>query len=216
MIDIKSRPNKKSGKRSPLAGLPKTPKKSRCLTFVKPGAGESANLCQGRSTMKNLFIAITGLLLLNALWVLPGCADSDSWDRERSGLLRRATEMERRHCQIKASIDSLWDTTTARLERVLPASFPAADRDIFLKARNADHIRMFMSYKQLDRETQSLVDRAGQYDAALAAQMRALLAQKQAFERDKNQFLRKVKQRDTAASRRYAEELRAVADTLGH
>ncbi len=150
-------------------------------------------------------------LSLTLLVTLPSCQNSSPWKEEHAGLLQRAAELEHRHCLLKTIIDSLWDVTTARLERALPAGFPEQDRKTFLKARNADHIRMFQSFKQLDAGTQSLVDQAGQYDALLAAQVRNLLAEKQAFERQKIEFLQKVGQKDAAAGRAYTQEFLSAA-----
>lgn len=165
--------------------------------------------------MKPFFISISTVLFLAFIAAIAGCDGNSRWEKEQSGLLSQAAYLEHRHSQLNASIDSLWDVTTAQLTAALPSSFPVQDRNIFLKARNADHIRMFMSFKQLAPETQSLVIKAGEYDSLLAAQVRALLAQSQEFEQQKMQFLRKVEQRDTAASRLYADELRtATADLI--
>ena len=155
--------------------------------------------------MRSLFIPV--LLFCTSIIVL--CCDPGLRQPEEfAGLLHRAQELELRHCQLQASLDSLWDTTSLRLERALPAGFPAMDRAIFLKARNADHIRMFMSFNQLDPSTQSLVKDAGQYDKILAAQMRTLLGQMEEFERQKSQFLQKTARKDLATGRAYADELR--------
>lgn len=163
---------------------------------------------------KILFAVVTAVLLLAILMTGPGCVNSASWDQEQVQLLSRATSLNQRHCRLKASIDSLWDVTTVQLERALPASFPAVDRDIYLKARNADHIRMFMSFDKLDAGTKTLVSAAGQYDAVLAKQIHILSEQIRAFEQEKNQFLRKVESHDTTASRNYADEFRIVATEL--
>ena len=157
--------------------------------------------------MNNLLTAI--LLLAGAMLAL-SCG-STSQQNEYADLLRRARDLEQRHCQVKAGIDSLWDITTTRLESGLPADFPAVDRDIFLKARNADHIKMFMSFKKLDPNIQAIVNDAGKYDALLAVQVHLLMEQKQEFDRQKIQFLRKVEQQDQATGRLYANEFRTAA-----
>lgn len=142
------------------------------------------------------------------------CENSDQWSSQEAILLRQAIDLERRHCQLKASIDSLWDATTAQLDRVLPPDLPSVDRNIFLKSRNADHIRMFMSFKQLEPNVQAMVNQAGQQDELLAAEAHTLLLQKQIFEQQKNQFLQKVEQKDLAMSRMYAHQFRTAATQI--
>lgn len=156
--------------------------------------------------MKNIIFVF---LFFSAVFGLSGCKNSGQLEQEQAGLLRQTKELEQRHCQIKASVDSLWDTTTTQLDRVLPPDFPPVDRDIFLKARNADHIRMFLSFQKLGPDVQSLVNEAGRQDERLAAQIRALLTQKLAFEQQKNQFLQKVAQKDLNLSRMYTGQFRA-------
>lgn len=152
-------------------------------------------------------------LVFSLLLTLPSCDRKGQWEKEFTGLLEQTVGLKHRHCQLNASIDSLWDTTSAQLKSALPASFPATDRDIFFKARNADHIRMFMSFKLLDSSTQALVDEAGKYDAALAAQIRDLSEKTQLFEQQKIQFLKQVEQQNPEASRGYAAIFRtAVTD----
>lgn len=130
------------------------------------------------------------LILLGSILTLCACQSSHS--TEDSNLLSQAVALEQRHCQLKASIDSLWDSTTAQLEQVLPANLPPIDRDIFLKSRNADHIRMFMSFKQLDSKSQMLVNQAGQYDEMLAAKAHRLFREKQKFEDQKILFFARI------------------------
>lgn len=160
--------------------------------------------------MKRYSITMTTLWLLHAIFLLYACETSTS-DQKDQQLLQRALELERYQCKLNASIDSLWDSTTVQLEAVLPADFPSIDRTIFLKARNADHIRMFMSYQLLDNKAQSLVDKAGKCDALLAQKAHRLLAEKQKFEREKNQFLQELASRNPLASRKLAEKIQYVS-----
>lgn len=131
--------------------------------------------------------------------ILAVCCNSAASEQERyQTLLGRAQSLEHRHCQLNASIDSLWDVTSQQLDKALPKNFPAIDRGIFLRARNADHIRMFMSFKQLSPDAQSIVNEAGKYDTSLAAQVRGLLEEKQSFEREKIRFLKNIGKTNTS------------------
>lgn len=159
--------------------------------------------------MRNRFIPT--LSLLAAFFLTSGCDRNAQWKKEYEGLMSQSIALEQRHCRLIASTDSLWDITSSQLAKAMPADFPAIDREIFLNARNADHIRMFMSFKALGPEAQSLVQDAGKQDEALAQQIRALLEQKQAFELKKLQFLQKVEHADAGTYRLYAGQLRQVS-----
>lgn len=153
-------------------------------------------------------------LVLGSWAVLSGCGQQEKWENECAHLLEQRSGLQQRRCQLDARVDSLWDATSEQLMRVLPASFPAADREIYLKSRNADHIKMFMSFHTLDSSTQRLVNNAGVYDAALATQIRDWMGEYQAFEQQKIQFLKQVDQHDTEVGRGYATLLRrSVQDT---
>ena len=168
---------------------------------------DAPNLC---ITMSNTVIPF---FFLTAFLLSIGCT-SDVRQEEYAGLLQQAASLEQRHCRLKSSTDSLWDVTSARLEKAMPPGFPAVDRDIFLKARNADHMRMFMSFQKLDAAAQSLVNEAGKYDAILAAQVQNLLKQQQDFEKRKISFLKKMEQKDAASVQTYAAELRTAGNGM--
>ena len=143
--------------------------------------------------------------------MLQSCAPQSPWEEESEALLRKTTALEDLHHQLNLRIDSLWDVTTDQLAGMMPSDFPSIDREIFLKARNADHIRMFMSFDLLSDDAQNLVIRAGEYDQFLAKQIHHLIAERQKFESEKNRFLSEVQQEDEAASRQYAEKFRMAS-----
>jgi hypothetical protein len=147
-------------------------------------------------------------LISTCLLILPGCNQSNAWEEESKGLLQEAEQIELQHSNLNARIDSLWDTTTEALAAAIPEDFPPTDREIFLNARNADHIRMFMSFKELSPETQALVDAAGKYDAMLATEIKTLQSKKEDFEKRKMQFLRIVDEQSKEASQQFAEQFR--------
>jgi len=146
---------------------------------------------------------------------LTACQQNSPWTQEGDALLSQAALLEEQHMKLNARIDSLWDVTSATLDKELPADFPPVDRDIFLNARNADHIRMFMSYKDISPELQALVNKAGEYDQMLAHQMREHQMEQQVFEQRKNEFLQKVAQQNESTSNEYALKFRtATAESL--
>lgn len=164
-------------------------------------------------SMRKYFLASFASICLFALCVGPGCNERDC-DQQAIALLMKAQDLEERHDLIENEIDSLWDLTTAKLALGLPDHIPPSDRDIFLKSRNADHMRMFMSFDKLDRSLQELVIDAGRYDQVLASKIRILSNERLAFEKEKLQFLKKIKQNQgEVASRKIAEKLRLIASS---
>ena len=160
--------------------------------------------------MRNLHpIAFTCLLI--CIFLLSSCNRQRAWQGEADALLIQANNLEALHAQINNRIDSLWDKTTVQIEQALPHDLPEVDRGIFLNSRNADHIRMFMSFKLLDEKTQALVDNAGKEDAMLAAQVHALKIQREEFEKRKLQFLQKIYHENEKASRMYADKFRLAS-----
>ncbi len=113
-------------------------------------------------------------------------------------------------------VDSLWDTVSVQLNNAIPPGFPSTDREIFIHARNAGHIRMFMSYKQLDTATQSLVNQAGITDSLLALQIQQAYAERLAFEDKKLHFLSEVEKSDKALSKTFAEKFRIAEPSNPH
>ena len=149
-------------------------------------------------------------LLFVFMTLLPACHPNQNWENESTDLLHHAIALEQEHAAINAGIDSLWDVTTLALEKALPPDFPPVDREIFLTSRNADHIRMFMTFKTLPSDIQAMVDAAGKEDERLAVKARILMEEKQEFEKEKNQFLQSIEQQDTSVRRFYADQFRKI------
>lgn len=161
--------------------------------------------------MRSLLSFTPGILVLSYMLVLQSCGSRTQWEEESAELLRKTTALEELHLQLNARIDSLWDTTTTQLAVMIPADFPPTDRDIFLNARNADHMKMFMSFELLSEDAKTLVMKAGEYDQFLAKQIHHLIAEREKFEEDKNRFLTEVQHEDEAASRQYADKFRMAS-----
>ncbi len=158
------------------------------------------------------FIQIfTFSLLLAGAWLGSGCHNQTShWQQEGDVLVAQNTALNAKLLSLNAKVDSLWDTVSVQLDHAIPPDFPAVDRNIFIKARNAGHIRMFMSYKQLDPAIHSLVDQAGVADSLFALQIQQVYAERQAFEQQKIHFLSEVEKSDKALSKTLADKFRTA------
>lgn len=147
------------------------------------------------------------VLFLSAIvFTLASCTRDRQWYKEAAQLLKKSNDLEQNHQLLNHRIDSLWDATSMALDKALPADFPSIDRGIFIKARNADHIRMFMSYKLLDENAKAIVNKAGEYDEMLAVQVRQLFQQEQEFGQEKSKFLNQVEKNNPDAGRKYADQ----------
>jgi hypothetical protein len=163
---------------------------------------------------RKLFVSAPIIALLSILLAVPGCRDNNHWKQEGDALVLRSQSLDDQMLSLNTQIDSLWDTISVQLANALPPDFPSIDRDIFINARNADHIRMFMSYKLLDSAAQDLVQQAGTHDSILAQQVRDLYLARQDFEREKIQFLGQIEKLDKTTSQEYAEKFRLKENAL--
>ncbi len=157
-------------------------------------------------------IAGCTFILLNQI----SCTKENKWNKESALLLQSSKDLMTRHHQLDTSVDSLWDVTTTNLEKQLPLDFPSSDREIFLKARNVYHMKMFKSYELLDTNAKSLIVQAGEYDQKIAQQMQELMEEGSQLDRNKNQFLNEVAQTDPKLSRQYADQFRSASNVTIH
>lgn len=163
------------------------------------------------TVMKAQFQILITAFGLISFWA---CNHQTQWENESSQILSRITLLEYKQKILNHRIDSLWDVTTTELEKNLPESMPPVDRNIFLNARNADHIRMFSSFGLLDEKTQNVIHRAGEYDKILAEQVHDLFEERRQLEQLRNSFLKKVAETDSKASIEYAYKFRNTAKQL--
>ena len=162
--------------------------------------------------MVKLYFPLSISFSISTIFFLWGCTNG-KWEAEAELLIDQQMSLEKRYHQLNASVDSLWDHTTWILEQNLPADIPPMDRDIFLKSRNADHMRMFMSFEKLDPQLQALIHQAGHKDAYLASQMKDLFLDRQQFERRKFVFLKNIEKESPVAGRKIADQLKLRFNT---
>lgn len=125
-------------------------------------------------------------------------------------LMQSAIRYQAELDQLEHMTDSLWDVTAASLDKLIPSDFPSMDRNLLVKARNADHIQMFMSYGTLSPEVHTLVQQAGRQDSLLSLKMLALQENINAFEREKINFLNTLSQHHPSLYRYYADQFKEI------
>ena len=178
----------------------------RCMVTGQPckASMKSISLSHNNfSYYSTIFIVIVCLIA--------SCKNKDQWKQQSDGISLQVTNWNSRYESLNTRVDSLWDATSEILAKGIPEDFPATDRDIFIHARNAGHIRMFMSFKQLDPSLQSVVNEAGEMDNLLATEMRQLQQERHVLEEEIASFLSQISQDDPSLAKRYQSVLPQLA-----
>ena len=160
-----------------------------------------------------MMISLLRFLIYSFTLLFLACNSLDEkskWENESLKLINIGNNLEYRHNALNNSVDSLWDDVSRKIESSLQKDFPSVDREIFLNSRNADHIRMFMSFQLLQKDIQTLINEAGKKDKMLADQIRSLANEMQEFENRKMKFLSKVYRYDEEASKSYTNKFRSL------
>ncbi len=100
-----------------------------------------------------------------------------SGEQEREKILSLAEKSREIECQMEAletQSENMWDKTNLELEKALPEDIEEYEKTNMLKVRNADLIRMFESYNELDGSIKAKVDFTEKMDFAMADSIRAL------------------------------------------
>ena len=163
--------------------------------------------------MKSLFArpALPCLVFIACM----SCTQPKVWESEFQTILENVTQLDESYAMLNGRVDSLWDATTDHLSQHMPADLPPIEADIFLKSRNADHMRMFMSFKMLDSATQAMVNEAGEMDKELAKQIQEVQQGRQRMENVKLEFLKKVEEADAEAYEDFRQKFVAAAVASG-
>ena len=160
--------------------------------------------------MKSLISHVSVFTIL-AFVVCTSCKQQNTWDSEFQTILDQINQLDQSYEVLNDRVDSLWDATTAHLSANMPADLPPIEADIFLKSRNADHMRMFMSFKLLDSTTQAIVNEAGEMDKLLAKRIQDVQQGRNSLENTKLEFLKKVEAEDEEAYDRFRQKFVAAA-----
>ena len=150
------------------------------------------------------------------LWLFTACQEKSSLQNEADLLLNKATGLQQQLNLVDHRLDSLWDTTTFHLTKAIPADFPPIDKDIFLKARNANHIMMFSSFYCLDPEARSMVVQAGKMDSLYARDIHWIHQRLDSLEKEKNIFLAKVHAQQPALYKIYAGQFVSIQQQINY
>ncbi len=137
--------------------------------------------------MKPIFIVLS----LAAIG-LAACSSSSDQTEAMQALHQQETVLQCRLHAIKDSITGQWDEVNQLLTEKLPSDIPAEEKANMLKVRNANLIRMFQSYNDLDQELKSTLDQTEQLDQEMTQQITALKQELQELELRKMAFFEKI------------------------
>lgn len=150
-------------------------------------------------------------LMLPFLLVLGFAISScDKEIEEEAALLDLFHKEKQLNCQLASMKDSIageWDNTTRILEENLPTDIPEDEKRNLLKVRNANLIRMFKTYDQLDTNVKMVVKETEQIDHNMTQRINALKQESQKIESQKIQLLKKVNQSEGASELERLQEI---------
>lgn len=130
--------------------------------------------------------------------------------KEEAILLELFHKEKKLNCQLASMKDSItleWDNTNRILEEHLPTSIPEEEKQNLLKVRNANLIRMFKTYDQLDATVKMEVKETEEIDKKMSQRINALKQESHKIESQKIQLLNKVNQSEGASELERLQEI---------
>jgi hypothetical protein len=109
-------------------------------------------------------------------------------DDIKSSLIDLFNEDKELSCKLLSMRDSItiaWDNINYKLEKDLPADMPNAEKTNMLKSRNANLIRMFESFENVDDELKIALDSIELYDIKMAKMILTIRNKREQLEKQK-------------------------------
>lgn len=126
------------------------------------------------------------------IFTVLGCVNKP---KEKAALLELFRKEKNLNCQlvsIKDSITTEWDNINHLLEENLPADMPVEEKTNMLKVRNANLIRMFQSYNNIDEGVKMELNKTEQLDMKMTKRITALKQELQKIELEKMALFQKI------------------------
>lgn len=117
--------------------------------------------------------------MMGVLFAGVACSDAKRTAQDAAGqaLLDRSKSLYCDLEQLQSRTDSVWDEVSVALDRNLPQDMRKDHRDNMINLRNTDLVKMFEAYPALDTLVKEKVEKAGQVDQLIAAEVKALRQQ---------------------------------------
>lgn len=97
---------------------------------------------------------------------------------------------------MKDSITTEWDTINRLLEREMPPDMPADEKNNMLRVRNANLIRMFESFDEMEEEVKIALKKTEQFDVEMSRRITALKKDLHDIESRKMSLFQQIKQEE--------------------
>ncbi len=125
--------------------------------------------------------------LLLVMFLIIGCQQAPG-PEFRESFFSLAQEQGSVQCELSAMRDSIsakWDQMGQTLMEDLPEEMPETEKTNMIAVRNADLIRMFQSYEQLDYQIKMQLEEVEKEDSMMVIQIRALSQKLKELERSR-------------------------------
>lgn len=113
-------------------------------------------------------------ILLFLLYGLFGCNSTQKEEADLLELFQQEKELNCRLLSMKDSIDTEWENTNFLLEKNLPSDMPSEEKANMLKVRNANLIRMFQSFDDMDKKVKIALQKTEQMDEQMTKRITTL------------------------------------------
>lgn len=121
--------------------------------------------------------------------------------KEKTALLDLFQQEKSLNCQLASMKDSItveWNNINLLLEDSIPTDMPEEEKNNMLKVRNANLIRMFQSFDNLDERVKMALNKTEQLDMEMTKRITAIKREFQQIESQKMKFLEKINRREGA------------------
>lgn len=146
-----------------------------------------------------------GLLCL-ALLLAAGCQVSPEVPSKDEILLlaHKQKEILCTYQSMRDSISSKWDNMNNLLDQHLPPDMPLEEKNNMLAVRNADLIRMFQTYDQLDYSIKMELSKMESEDSSMVTRIHNMNERSLDLEQQRMDLFNQVNQKDPQSANRYA------------
>ncbi len=152
-----------------------------------------------RSTKRYRVLKSVFYFLLIPLIGLFGCDKQPSDEAILLELFQKEKELNCSLSSMKDSISTEWDNINTLLTNTLPPDMPQQERANMLKVRNANLIRMFQSFDDLDETVKMALRKTEEMDQKMTKRITSLKQESNKIESQKIALFEKINQTAGAA-----------------
>jgi uncharacterized protein YdcH (DUF465 family) len=148
----------------------------------------------GRSTKRYRLLKPVFYLLFFSLMGVVSCDKPSSDEVVLLELFQKEKELNCSLTLMKDSISMEWDNINTLLKNTLPSNMPSQERANMLKVRNANLIRMFQSFDDVDETVKVALSKTEQIDQEMTKRITSLKKEANQIESQKIALFEKINQ----------------------